>query len=121
MVGFNFRMNEIEAAIRRVQLKKLENILTARISNAQYLCKEIGSFEGITPPAVREDCSHVYYVQCFKYDEDIIGFSRDKFIDAVRAPLPATELREAEGVQLSSGYAKPLYLEPIYQNLIAYG
>lgn len=121
MVGFNFRMNEIEAAIGRVQLKKLENLVTERISNAQYLSKEIGSFEGITPPAVREDCSHVYYVQCFKYDEDIIGVSRDKFIDAVRAELPATELREAEGVQLSSGYAKPLYLEPIYQNLIAYG
>ena len=121
MVGFNFRMNEIEAAIGRVQLEKLENLVTERISNAQYLAKELGSFEGITPPAVRDGCSHVYYVQCFKYDEDIIGVSRDKFIDAVRAELPATELREAEGVQLSGGYVKPLYLEPMYQNLIAYG
>lgn len=121
MVGFNFRMNEIEAAIGRVQLEKLENLVTERISNAQYLAKELGSFEGFTPPAVRDGCSHVYYVQCFKYDEDIIGVSRDKFIDAVRAELPATELREAEGVQLSGGYVKPLYLEPMYQNLIAYG
>lgn len=121
MVGFNFRMNEIEAAIGRVQLEKLEHLVIERISNAQYLATELGSFEGITPPSVRVGCSHVYYVQCFKYDEDIIGVSRDKFIDAVRAELPATELRETDGVQLSGGYVKPLYLEPIYQNLIAYG
>ena len=30
-------------------------------------------------------------------------------------------MREAEGVQLSFGYVKPLYLEPMYENLIGYG
>ncbi|HEY9206258.1 MAG TPA: DegT/DnrJ/EryC1/StrS family aminotransferase [Candidatus Methanoperedens sp.] len=121
MVGFNFRMNEIEGAIGRTQLKKLEKLVDKRIENAKYLAKELGSLDGITPPALRNGCRHAYYVQCFKYNQDIIGISRDKFIDAVRAELPATELRESEGVQISVGYVKPLYLEPMYQNLIAYG
>jgi perosamine synthetase len=121
MVGFNFRMNEIEAAIGRTQLKKLEKLAEDRIVNAEYLAKELGSMDGIIAPALREGCTHVYYIQCFKYYEDIVGVPRDRFIDAVKAELTATELREAEGVQLSVGYVKPLYLEPIYQNLIAYG
>ncbi|MCK5342265.1 MAG: DegT/DnrJ/EryC1/StrS family aminotransferase, partial [Candidatus Heimdallarchaeota archaeon] len=121
MVGFNFRMNEIEAAIGRCQLKKLEGLVNKRIENAEYLAKELSNMVGITPSSLRKDCVHAYYVQCFKYDENTIGISRDKFIEAVKAELPVTELREGEGVNLSGGYVKPLYLEPMYQNLIAYG
>ncbi len=121
MIGFNFRMNEIEAAIGRCQLKKLKNLVEDRITNANYLSKKLGLLNGITPPALREGCTNVYYVQSFKYDENIIGVPRDKFINAVKAELPVTELREGEGVRCSVGYVKPLYLEPIYQNLIAYG
>ena len=121
MVGFNFRMNEIEAAIGRCQLQKLEGLVNKRITNAEYLAKELSSLDGITPSSLREGCVHAYYVQCFKYDENVIGVSRDNFIEAVKAELPVTELREGEGVNLSGGYVKPLYLEPMYQNLIAYG
>lgn len=121
MIGFNFRMNEIEAAIGRCQLRKLEGLVDQRIANAQYLAKKLGELEGIQPPALRKECRHAYYVQCFKYDENIIQVPRDRFIEAVKAELTVTELREAEGVKLSVGYVKPLYLEPMYQNLIAYG
>ena len=121
MVGFNFRMNEIEAAIGRHQLKRLKGLVNKRIVNAEYLAKELSDLDGITPPSLREECVHAYYVQCFKYDENIIGVPRDRLIDAVKAELPVTELREGEGVNLSVGYVKPLYLEPMYQNLIAYG
>lgn len=111
MVGFNFRMTEIEAAIGRSQLHKLKRLVKKRIFNARYLAKKLGSLPGITPPAVRKNCSNVYYVQSFKYDEKIIGVPRDKFIEAV----------EAEGIPIAVGYVRPLYLEPLYQKLIAYG
>ncbi len=121
LVGFNFRMNEIEAAIGRCQLKKLKNLVAMRVKNAEYLSKALSSLEGITPPTIRKGCDHTYYIQCFKYDEKIVGVPRDKFINAVKAELPATELRETEGVQISTGYVKPLYLEPMYQKQLAYG
>lgn len=121
MIGFNFRMNEIEAAIGRCQLKKLEGLVDERIANAEYLAKELGKLEGIIPPALRRGCRHAYYVQSFRYDENKIGIPRNRFIEAVKAELPVTELREAEGVKLSVGYVKPLYLEPMYQELTAYG
>ena len=39
----------------------------------------------------------------------------------MRAELPAIELRETEGVKVVAGYVKPLYLQPMFQQKIAYG
>jgi dTDP-4-amino-4,6-dideoxygalactose transaminase len=121
MVGFNLRMNEIEAAIGKVQLKKLKGLLRKRISNIHYLNKGIGKIPGITPPRVRKDCIHVYYGHAFKYDEKVVGIPRKKFIQAIKAELPLVKGREKEGTLIGEGYVRPLYLEPIYQKLIAYG
>lgn len=46
---------------------------------------------------------------------------RNRFIDAVKAELPSTLLREESVVLLSYGYVKPLYLQPLYQERIAFG
>lgn len=121
MIGFNFRMTEIEAAIGRCQLRKLKALAEKRIENANYIANKLSQLQGIKPAPVRGGCTNVYYVQCFKFNEDVVGVSRDKFIEAVKAELVHTELREIEGVRIAAGYVRPLYLEPIYQNLIGYG
>lgn len=121
LIGFNFRMTEIEAAIGIEQLKKLPNLLASRIDNANYLAEQIGKLPGLEPAEVRPECTHVYYVQPCKFDEQEIGVTRDRFIEAVRAELPPTKLREAEGPLLSSGYVSPVYLQPLYQEQICYG
>jgi dTDP-4-amino-4,6-dideoxygalactose transaminase len=121
MIGFNFRMTEIEAAIGRCQLKKLKNSIVKYRKNADYLARKLTKIPGITAPLVRKDSSHVYYVQAYKFDERKMDVSRDKFINAVRAELQPSKLREDEGVTIGCGYVKPLYLEPMYQKKIAYG
>ena len=122
MVGFNYRMTEVEATIARCQLKKLKRLLNARQKNCEYLARRLGEIPALTPPKLRPDCTHAYYVHPFKFDEKLAGVPRDRFIDAVRAELPRTELREGEGGALvSSGYVKPLYLLPMYQKQIAFG
>ena len=121
MIGFNFRMTEIEASIGRCQLRKLKKLAEKRIDNANYIADKLKNLPGIKPGLVRKDCSHVYYVQCFKYNEDTIGVPRNTFIEAVKAELAPTEGREIEGVRMAAGYVRPLYLEPVYQNKIGYG
>ena len=49
------------------------------------------------------------------------NLSAPKFIDAVRAELPATKLREKDGPLIGLGGIKPLYNLPIYKKQIAFG
>jgi dTDP-4-amino-4,6-dideoxygalactose transaminase len=121
MIGFNFRLPEIEAAILRCQLRKLKELVEERQKNCEYLASKISTIPAITGPALRNDCTNAFYVQAFKFDSIVAGCSRNSFIDAVRAELPLTTLREGEGPLVSSGYSKPLYLLPMYQSQIAYG
>lgn len=121
MIGFNFRMTELEASIARCQLKKLKSLVEERQKNCEYFSMHLNEIPAISTPSLRKDCTHSFYVYPCKFDKKKAGIDRNKFIEAVAAELPATELREAEGPLISSGYVKPLYLQPMYQNKIAYG
>ena len=121
MIGFNFRMTEIEAAISIEQLKKLSDLNNIRINNIMYLENKLKDIPFLALPKIRENASHAYYFHAIKFDEKIAGVHRNKYIEAVKAELPLTELRESEGVNIGCGYVKPLYLQPIYQEQVAYG
>lgn len=121
MIGFNYRMTEIEAAIGREQLKKLPGLLDERIKNVEYLAEKLSEIPCLEPAKVRPGCKHVYYVHSIKFKAGVAGIHRNRFVDAVKAELEPTELRETEGVKVGAGYVKPLYLQPLYQNRIAYG
>lgn len=121
MIGFNYRMTEIEAAIVREQLKKLPALIKERQENVAYLEKELGKIPCLKMPKVRENATHVYYMHSILFDEKIAGIHRNKFVDAVKAELMPITLRETEGVKVGSGYVKPLYLQPMFQEKIAYG
>lgn len=121
MIGFNFRMTEMEATVAREQLKKLDRLLEKRIENVKYLCSKISKIPCLEIGKVRENCEHAFYDLPIKFNEEIAGISRSKFVDAVAAELMPFKLREGEGVGIGAGYVKPLYLQPMYQNLIGYG
>jgi dTDP-4-amino-4,6-dideoxygalactose transaminase len=121
MIGFNFRMTEIEAAIAREQLKKLPALVMERRRNVEYLADRLAAIPCLKPAQIRPGCEHVFYVHPIKYHQDAAGIHRNKFIEALKAELMPTELRETEGIKVGGGYVKPLYLEPMYQQRIAYG
>jgi perosamine synthetase len=111
MLGFNYRMTEIEAAIGREQLKKLERLLLPRIEAADYLTARLRRLPGFTPPVVRPEVRHGYYVYALRYDARKTGLARDKFVKALNA----------EGIPMSAGYVEPIYLQPLYQQRLVYG
>jgi dTDP-4-amino-4,6-dideoxygalactose transaminase len=121
MVGHNFRMTEVTAAIGREQLKKLDRLVEERIKNCEYITERCQDMPGFQPAKVRPNSVHVFYMQPFLYDEKIVGVAREKFIAALDAELPPTELQEEEGVLMGGGYVKPIYMLPIFQKQIAFG
>lgn len=119
MLGFNFRLTEIQAVIGIEQLKKLQSELEVRQKYAKMYDEALGKYPFIKTTKL-ENRTHSYYVQAFEFLEDIAKVSRDKFIMAVKAELEAVQDRENEGVPIGQGYVKPIYLLPMFQNKIAY-
>jgi Predicted pyridoxal phosphate-dependent enzyme apparently involved in regulation of cell wall biogenesis len=114
MLGFNFRMTEIEAAISRTQLRKLDALLERRLDNIAYIERKLAGLPALHFAPVRRGASHVYYQHAAHFDAEAAGIDRNTFIDAVKAELPNFELRETEGVKLGYGYVRPIYRQPIF-------
>ncbi len=121
MLGFNYRMTEMEAAIAREQLKKLELLVRKRQENVNYISDQLDKIPCLKTAQIRPGCEHAFYVHALKYKQEIAGISREAYVSAVKAELMPIDLREKEGVNIGCGYVKPLYLQPIYQRQIVYG
>ena len=72
-----------------------------------------GELEGLEPlraPVVEPRCTHTYYVYGMTFDGAAAGLSRATLAAALRA----------EGFPVGEGYTTPLYLQPLYQQRLAY-
>lgn len=115
IIGYNFRMTEIECAIGIEQLKKLNNLLGKRIKNAEYLASNLQSIRYLDVCIPPSYVKHNYYVQPIKYfSNKNQGLHRDKYLKVLSAELPSSVMREKDPL-ISGGFAKPLYLQPLYQ------
>ena len=120
MIGYNYRMTEVEAAIGIEQLKKLPRLLDERIENARFMHQALGSIKGLTsPPWVELPSVHTFYTQPLKYNQQEMGVHRNEFVKALMAEIPSAVLRETAPL-IGAGYVRPLYLQPIYQKRAAF-
>jgi perosamine synthetase len=111
MVGYNFRLGEIECAMGITQLKKLQGFVSGRERVARRLDKQLAGLQGLTTPVVMPGFTHAYYVYGMVLDTEILGVSRAAIVRAL----------QAEGVKgISSGYQN-IHLLPIFQKKVAYG
>lgn len=117
--GFNFRMTEMEAAIGIEQLKKLPQLIEHRVTNVSYFTDKLTNLNGITTPLIEEGSKPVYYLQALKFNKEIIGVDRNKFVNAIKEEIPSAVLREDTPL-IGAGYVKPLYLQPLYQQRATY-
>lgn len=111
MIGYNFRLGEIESAIGLEQLKKLKFLVEKKQRAVAGLNRGLQGLEGLKTPVTQPDCTHVYYIYAMTLDIGRLGVSREQLCEAL----------EAEGVTgLISGYTN-IHLLPMYQQKIAYG
>lgn len=111
MIGFNFRLTELQAAIGVEQLKKLGKAIEYRLRCAEQLSDGLRELTGIRLPVVKPDCTHVYYTFPLIMNVDQLGIPRELIVDALKA----------EGVSdIAAGYVN-IHSYPMYQKKIAYG
>jgi len=111
MIGGNYRMGEIEAAIGLEQLKKLKDKFKSRNIIAKKISNGLKELKGIKTPKIRTKCTHSFYVYPIVFDLNLLKISRNKIYKALLG----------EGLKcISEGYTN-LHLLPIFQKKIAYG
>lgn len=104
MLGYNYRMTELEAAIGIVQLSKLPKFLNIRENNAKKLTELLSDLDDIILPFVPKYSEHswnVYTIRCpnEKVRNELKSYLRNK------------------GVGASVYYEIPIHRTPLFTNL----
>ncbi len=101
-------MLEFQGAILRAQLKRLDEQNRTRRENAAYLTKLLKEIDGIEPVKIdRRGEKYSVHIFILRYDPHAFnGLPRSIMIEAVNA----------EGIPAFSGYAHPIYKNPMYLN-----
>lgn len=111
MIGYNFRLGEIEAAIGIEQYKKLKDILIKRKKLFDLLSRNLKKLKGIVVPSSKEKFDHNFYIYPIVLDYNFLKHKRSYIIKKL----------ELEGVQgIRGGYIN-IHKLPMFQKKIAYG
>lgn len=102
----NSRMNETQAAVGRVQLRKLDRLNERRRAAAHYLSERLGEIDEITPSYEAPNCKHVFHLYNILFDGSKFGATARDLIHL---------LVYEEGIQASTGLNMPNYLHQIYR------
>jgi perosamine synthetase len=107
IIGHNFRMTELTAALGVAQLTRLKKLNEVRVSNSKYLEEELSNIENLIMP----NFSNTSVPHCFPIRYIGKKVSRNKIIKAI----------SAEGIMVGKGYSKPMHLNQMFVRKIAYG
>lgn len=80
-IGYNYRMSDVQAAIMRVQLGRLHDLVAARSAAADGYAERLSGVDGISLPVVLEDRTHPWQSYLVTAADDV---DRDKVVMALR-------------------------------------
>ena len=119
--GTNWRMLEMQAAIGRIQLRRMADWTARRTANAQAILAICRLHAAVRVPpfacnrspcgadcSKRSSCAHAYY-KCYVYvqaEQLAAGWSRDRIVEAIHA----------QGVPCYQGSCSEVYLEKAFEN-----
>ena len=108
IIGYNFRLGEIESAIGIEQLKKIKKIVK-KTKSCKNSFKRFKNLKGLNLPYVEKNFTHSYYVFAMSINTNLI---KTKTTDIKK-------LLSTKGIKVSNNYQN-LHLLPIFQNKIGY-
>ncbi len=104
ILGNNYRMSEMQAAIGNVQLDKLPSFLAKRRRNAEQLTKILEKSSKLTLPYESKDRQHSWYLYTARL-KDGTEAERNRIL---------TELK-SKGIGAEAYYVNPVHLMPFYR------
>ncbi|MFZ0005112.1 MAG: DegT/DnrJ/EryC1/StrS family aminotransferase [Methanoregula sp.] len=102
VLGYNYRMTDIAAAIGIVQLKKLDKFNQRRRKNADYYAANLTA-KGLKKPVVSDNVTHVYHQYVVRLTDEF-PLSRTAFMDYLKG----------KGIGSAVHYPIPIHRQPLY-------
>ena len=112
-IGWNYRHQEMPAALARSQLKRLPEYIAIGQRNAAYLTEQLSGVPGITPPYIPADRTSTYYEYRVRLEPAELGIGHVE-PTAFRDALGKTLLAEGVGVEL--WHTEPAPAFPVFRN-----
>ena len=106
LLGHNYRMTDIAAAIGICQLKKLDEFNRQRIENARFLTERLGKIRGLITPFIASDVRHVFHQFTIRVTGDF-SMSRDELKQRLKD----------KGIMTEVYYPLPIHKQPLYKEL----
>jgi len=98
MIGFNYRITDLEAAVAIEQFKRLDKFNRKKIDLGNKLTSILSNISGLKTIENISNFENVLFIYPLIFDKEIIGVSREEFVQAC----------VAEGVPMVNGYTTPL-------------
>jgi len=106
-MGYNYRMDEMSAALGVVQMSRLEHLLTTRQQVADWYAEYLSEIDGVEPPYIHPNTTRVsWFVYVIRF---AAGIDRDRM---------AARLKE-RGIPVRP-YFLPIHLQPYMVNQFGY-
>lgn len=106
-LGYNYRMDEMSAALGLAQLGRIEEIMAARARVASWYAEALRDVEGAEPPYVAPGVEMSWFVYVVRLDERFGLAGRDGVLRDL----------EQRGIGCRN-YFQPIHLQPFYHDLL---
>jgi perosamine synthetase len=103
-LGGNYRMTSIQAALGRIQLKKLDKLNSMRRSIAYKYNELLKNVDCIKTPVEKPWAKHVYHIYALKIVDSIC---RDSLYNCLTS----------KGIEVGIHYPLPLHKQPLFKSL----
>lgn len=101
MIGYNRRLDSLQAAVLRAKLRHLDEWNASRRRAAQLYAELLKDTEGIKTPNAPDDLSHVHHLYVIQHPQrdHLMSYLRDR------------------GISTGIHYPTPVHLQPCYEHL----
>ncbi len=106
-VGYNYRLDEMSAALGLSQLARIERIMADRARVADWYLDGLASVEGVVPPAVQPGVQMSWFVFVVRLSKEFARSDRDRVLSELS--------RQGIGCR---DYFQPIHLQPYIRELL---
>jgi len=83
-IGYNYRMNELSAALGCAQMRRFDEMMARRERVAQYYIQRLSGIESLVLPTIEPESAMTWFVFVVRLTTEYTAEDRDRIVDGLR-------------------------------------